>query len=98
VHVQPGAKKSDVAGLHGDALKVRIAAPPADNKANLELIRLLSRLLNVPQAAIAIRRGATGRRKIIEVAGGPELAARVYSLATTRVTGHQSRVTSSRPR
>lgn len=73
LHVQPGAKRSEIAGRHGDALKVRIAAPAVDNKANAALIEFLSEALDVPKSAVTIRRGATGRSKVMEVAGGPEL-------------------------
>jgi uncharacterized protein len=74
LHVQPNAKKSEIAGPHGDALKVKVAAPAMDNKANAALIELLSEMLGVPKSAIVVRHGATGRRKVIEITGGPELA------------------------
>ena len=74
LHVQPGARKSGIAGAHGDALKIRIAAPAVDNKANAALIDFLSETLHIPKSAIAIRRGATGRRKVVEITGGPDLA------------------------
>lgn len=74
LHAQPGARKSEIVGPHGDALKVRLAAPAADNKANAALIEFLAGLLSVPKSAITIRHGATGRRKLIEIIGGPELA------------------------
>ena len=77
LHVQPNAKRSGIAGLHGDALKVRITAPAADNKANEELVDFLSETLGVPKSAVAIRHGATGRRKVVEITGGPELLAQV---------------------
>jgi uncharacterized protein (TIGR00251 family) len=73
LYVQPGARKNGFAGLHGDALKVRIAAPAADNEANLELVCFLSEALAVPRSAIALKLGATNRRKVVEVGGGPEL-------------------------
>jgi len=95
LHVQPGARKSGFAGLHGDALKVRIAAPATDNQANGELVRFLSEALGVPKAAIALKRGATSRRKVVEIAGGPELVELLRSLAVNRVTSHGARVTSS---
>lgn len=72
--MQPGARKSGIAGFHGDALKIRIAAPAVDNKANAALAGFLSEALGVPKSAIAIRHGATGRRKVVEITGGPELA------------------------
>lgn len=68
VHVQPNASASAIAGLHGDALKIRIAAPAADNKANAALIDFLHRLLKLPVSQFSIRRGAHGRRKVIEIA------------------------------
>ena len=77
LHVQPNARRSEIAGLHGDALKVRIAAPAVDNKANAELIEFLGKTLEVSRSAIAIRRGATSRRKVVEITGGPELVAKL---------------------
>ena len=78
--MQPNARRSEIAGFHGDALKVRIAAPAADNKANAELIEFLSKTLEVSKSAIAIRRGDTSRRKVVEITGGPELLAQVAKL------------------
>ncbi len=46
-HLQPKASKTEVVGLHGDALKIRIKAPPVDGKANLELIRFLAKEFDV---------------------------------------------------
>lgn len=80
LHVQPNARGNEVAGLHGDALKVRIAAPAVDNKANAALAEFLAERLGVPRSSITIRHGTTGRRKIVEIAGGPELAARLDTL------------------
>ena len=77
VHVQPNARRSEVAGLHGDALRIRIAAPAVDNMANAELIDFLGETLSVPRSAIVIRHGATGRRKVVEITGGPELVTRL---------------------
>ena len=93
LHVQPNAKKNELAGPHGDALKVRIAAPAVDNKANAELIGFLSEVLGVPKSAVAIRHGAAGRRKMVEVAGGPELERKLDALAASRITNHDSRIT-----
>lgn len=77
LHVQPGARRSGIAGPHGDALKVRIAAPAVDNKANSALIEFLSETLQVPRSAISIRQGAGARRKVVEIAGGAELVTRL---------------------
>ena len=73
-------RKNAIAGPHGDALKVRIAAPAADNKANEALVDFLSGTLGVPKSYIAIRHGARARQKVIEIAAGPELAARAAKL------------------
>lgn len=68
VHVQPNARESAVAGLHGDALKIRVAAPAADNRANEALIAFIARALAIPNAAVMIRHGHTSRRKIVAIA------------------------------
>lgn len=68
VHVQPNSKTSGIAGLHGNALKIRVAAPAVDNKANAALIDFLHRFLDLPPSRISIRHGAKGRRKIVEIA------------------------------
>lgn len=80
LHVQPGARKNEFVGLHGDALKVKIAAPAVDNKANSALVEFLAGSLGVPKSAVAIRQGATGRRKVVEIAGGLELAEKLDRL------------------
>jgi uncharacterized protein len=69
VHVQPRAKRSEVAGRHGDALKVRLAAPPVDGAANEELVRFLAETLGVPRRAVRIVGGLTARRKTVEIEG-----------------------------
>jgi len=80
LHVQPNAKESEATGLHGDALKVRVAAPAADNKANDELVAFLAKALGVPRSAVTLRHGATSRRKVVEIAGGPEVSERAARL------------------
>ena len=65
VHVQPGAKTTSCAGIHGDALKIRLHAPPVDGKANQALIAWLSKTLDCPQSAIELIRGQTNRRKTL---------------------------------
>lgn len=69
VHVVPRARATGVAGRHGDALKIRLAAPPVDGAANDELVRFLAEQLAVPRSAITITTGHTGRRKTIKVSG-----------------------------
>lgn len=79
LHVQPNASKNEIVGLHGKALKVKIAAPATENRANAALIKFLSETLGLPKSAVAIRHGATGRRKVVEVTGDPELASKLGS-------------------
>jgi len=58
-----------MAGRYGDALKIRIAAPPVDGAANEELVRFLARRLGIPRGAIRITAGESGRRKIVSIGG-----------------------------
>lgn len=69
LHIQPGAKKTEFAGLHGDALKIRLAAPPVDGKANEALIRFVAETLGLPKSAVHLKSGQTSRRKVLEVQG-----------------------------
>lgn len=74
LHIQPGAKKTEFAGLHGDALKIRLAAPPVDGKANEALIRFIAEKLALPKTAVNIKSGHTSRRKVLEVSGADPAA------------------------
>ena len=69
LHVQPGAKKTEVAGLHGEALKIRLAAPPVDGKANECLVAFLAKRLGVPKSRVDLVSGETSRSKRVRVAG-----------------------------
>jgi len=69
LHIQPGAKKSEIAGLHGDALKIRLNAPPVDGKANAALVEFIAEALGVPRSAVSLKSGQTSRRKVIAVIG-----------------------------
>jgi uncharacterized protein (TIGR00251 family) len=69
VHAQPNAKRSQVAGLHGDELKIRLQAPPVEGKANAALVRFLSDLIGVPKSAVEIVRGESSRNKQVLVRG-----------------------------
>lgn len=83
VHVQPGAKRSEAAGLHGDALKLRLAAPPVDGKANAALCALIAELAGVPRRAVELVSGETSRSKRLRIHGGGEAARqRLAGLAT----------------
>ena len=80
LHIQPGAKKTEVAGLHGEALKIRLAAPPVDGKANACLIAFLAKQFGVAKAAISLVSGETSRAKRVHVSG-------VDPASVTRVPG-----------
>lgn len=67
LHIQPGAKKSGVVGIHGDALKIRLAAPPVDGKANAALIEFIATALDVSKSQVTLKSGQTSRRKVLTV-------------------------------
>ncbi|OGA35026.1 MAG: YggU family protein [Betaproteobacteria bacterium RIFCSPLOWO2_12_FULL_64_23] len=68
VHAQPGARRTEVIGLHGDCVKLRLASPPVDGKANACLIEFLARRLGVKRSQVTITRGTGSRRKTVFVA------------------------------
>ena len=72
LQVQPGAKRTEVAGTHGDALRIRLAAPPVEGKANAELLRYLARAFGVPQRDVTLVRGDSSRQKVVRI-GSPSV-------------------------
>ena len=71
LHIQPGAKRTEIVGLHGDALKIRLAAPPVDGKANAALLKLVAEAAGLAASRAAIVSGATARLKRIRLSGEP---------------------------
>ena len=69
VRVQPRASRTEIVGPYGNAVKVRLAAPPVEGAANEALARFIARHLGVPRSAVSIESGATSRSKIIDVDG-----------------------------
>lgn len=67
VQVMPNAKRTGVAGMHGDALKIRLQAQPVEGKANEALVRFVADALALPKSAVAVSHGATSRRKLLEI-------------------------------
>ncbi len=75
LHIQPGAKKTEIVGLHGAALKIRLAAPPVDGKANAALLAFIATKLGTGRTALEIVGGQTSRAKRVRVTGvAPEAA------------------------
>jgi len=73
LHIQPGAKKTEIVGLHGDALKIRLAAPPVDGKANAALVAFIAAKVGAGRIkgklAVEVISGQTSRAKRVRVAG-----------------------------
>lgn len=67
IHATPGAKRTEAAGMHGDALRVRLGAPPVDGKANAALIAWAAKAFGVPKAQVELLHGASGRQKLLAV-------------------------------
>jgi uncharacterized protein (TIGR00251 family) len=81
VQITPNAKKSEVVGVLGDTLKIKLQAQPIEGKANEALVRFLADRLDVPKSTIGIAQGQTNRRKTIEVtASGLHVADVVQAL------------------
>lgn len=71
VHVVPRASKSELCGLQGDALKIRLQAPPVDGKANKALCAFIADALHVPARDVTLASGATGRHKTLLIPSLP---------------------------
>jgi uncharacterized protein (TIGR00251 family) len=67
VHAQPGAKRTEVAGLHGDALKIRVAAPALEDRANDALIGFIAKQLGISKRDVELISGAKSREKRFEI-------------------------------
>jgi uncharacterized protein (TIGR00251 family) len=72
----PNAKRSEVVGPHGDALKLKIAAPALEGRANEELVEFLANKLGVSRRTITLVSGKKSRDKVVEVEGLEEANAR----------------------
>jgi uncharacterized protein (TIGR00251 family) len=80
VRVVPRASQSGVAGEHGGALRVRVAAPPVEGAANEELIRTLARALKVPSRNVEIMTGHTSKIKQVRVHGAERRALEILAV------------------
>ncbi len=81
VAAQPGAAATGAVGDHDGCLKLRVAAPPVDGRANDEIARFIAARLELPRRAVRLAAGASSRRKLFEVdcdLAGAEVARRLY--------------------
>lgn len=69
VHIQPGAKRTEIIGLHDNALKIRVAAAAIEGQANASLLEFLRKAFKVPASRISVKHGEHSRRKVIEIQG-----------------------------
>jgi uncharacterized protein (TIGR00251 family) len=82
LHIQPGAKQTGFAGLHGEAMKLRLAAPPVEGRANAALCAFLADFCGVPKSAVTLVSGETSRAKRVRVEHAtPAAMARLRALA-----------------
>ena len=69
VHAQPGARRTEVAGVHGEALKVRVAAPALEDRANEALVAFLAECFGVPRRQVTLEAGSRSREKRFRIEG-----------------------------
>lgn len=69
IRVTPGSRKEEIAGWHGDALRVRVKAPPERGKATGAAIKLVASRLEIPPRQVSLERGATSRDKLLRIEG-----------------------------
>lgn len=67
VHVQPGARRTEVAGLHGTSVKIRVAAPALEDRANEALLAFLAQRFGVARRDVSLAGGAKSRQKRVEI-------------------------------
>ncbi len=67
LHIQPGASRTEISGMHGDRIKIRVKAPPVDGAANEEVLSFLATVLGLAARDVVLVRGATSRQKDVSV-------------------------------
>ena len=67
LHIQPGAKKTEFAGLHGERLKIRLTAPPVEGKANAHLLAFLGKAFGVAKSQVSLISGELNRQKRVRI-------------------------------
>ena len=81
--VQPKASRNEIAGLHNNALKIRLTTPPIEGRANKAVIAFIAKLLRLPKSSVTIRSGLQNRNKEILISGVDEQSARKILLGET---------------
>jgi uncharacterized protein len=84
VRVQPRASRSEVSGVYGDSLKVRLTAPPVDGAANAALVTFFADIFAGSPRAVKILAGETSRSKTVEIEGITERTVRDLAAETER--------------
>lgn len=81
IWLQPNAKKTEISGLFGQppSLKIRVASPPIDGKANRELLQFLTNFLKLPKKALEITQGEASRRKTVRILGNVDTVTALLS-------------------
>ena len=69
VYIQPRASKTELDGIHGGMIKIRIAAPAVENAANRALIEFIAQQLGIAKRCVRIVSGGTNRKKVLEIDG-----------------------------
>ena len=69
VQIQPNARRNEVTGYRDDILRLKIAAPPIEGKANRELVEYLSELLDISKSHIILEKGAASKKKVLLIQG-----------------------------
>lgn len=72
IYVQPKATKTEFVGIHGNALKFRVAAPPVEGEANVALCRHLAKIFSIAQRRVSVHSGQSSRNKRVELSGVTE--------------------------
>jgi uncharacterized protein len=80
IHAQPGAKRTEVAGLHGGSLKIRLAAPALEDRANEALVAFVAERFGVARRAVTLVSGAKSREKRLEVRGSTVAPASAFGI------------------
>jgi len=69
LHIQPNARRTEIAGLHGEALKIKITAVAVDGQANARLLKFLAEIFGVPLRQVNLLQGEHSRHKVVEIQG-----------------------------